>query len=254
MSYYATSSCNVKAASSSRLSSCVEQCPPAKNRVWDFSAATYSYTGVIWSQVPETQQQTCSYTSFTASGVVCWLSKDPIGISGGLNQYVFCRNNPVNRRDPLGLCAEDTWYQKTWDFTKNTVTWPYRKLGEWHYSRNAVNDQYWQSRGLYDRQDIQRSELAGLNMVSDAEDTFHEQGPGNENNVKFVSSTTGPQWWNRYGTYELILRPNDPGNPSTTYQYVDDSVNMGTLNRGQNPISHTVLDVLPYAIYGNRPQ
>jgi RHS repeat-associated protein len=35
-----------------------------------------------------------------------WLSKDPIGISGGLNQYVFCRNNPVNRRDPLGMCDD----------------------------------------------------------------------------------------------------------------------------------------------------
>jgi RHS repeat-associated protein len=32
-----------------------------------------------------------------------WLSNDPIGISGGLNQYVFCANNPVNFRDPLGL-------------------------------------------------------------------------------------------------------------------------------------------------------
>jgi RHS repeat-associated protein len=32
-----------------------------------------------------------------------WISKDPIGISGGLNQYVFCGNNPVNFVDPLGL-------------------------------------------------------------------------------------------------------------------------------------------------------
>jgi len=32
----------------------------------------------------------------------CWLSKDKIGISGGLNQYVFCGNNPVNFVDPLG--------------------------------------------------------------------------------------------------------------------------------------------------------
>ena len=32
-----------------------------------------------------------------------WLSNDPIGISGGLNQYVFCANNPVNGRDPFGL-------------------------------------------------------------------------------------------------------------------------------------------------------
>ncbi len=31
-----------------------------------------------------------------------WLSKDPIGISGGLNQYVFVGNNPVNYFDPYG--------------------------------------------------------------------------------------------------------------------------------------------------------
>jgi RHS repeat-associated protein len=31
-----------------------------------------------------------------------WLSNDPIGISGGLNQYVFCNDNPVNFTDPLG--------------------------------------------------------------------------------------------------------------------------------------------------------
>ena len=37
-----------------------------------------------------------------------WLSNDPIGISGGLNQYVFCGNNPVNFRDPSGLCTESS--------------------------------------------------------------------------------------------------------------------------------------------------
>jgi RHS repeat-associated protein len=31
-----------------------------------------------------------------------WLSKDPIGINGGLNQYVFCGNNPVMFGDPSG--------------------------------------------------------------------------------------------------------------------------------------------------------
>ena len=32
-----------------------------------------------------------------------WLSNDPIGISGGLNQYVFCANNAMNFTDPEGL-------------------------------------------------------------------------------------------------------------------------------------------------------
>ncbi len=36
------------------------------------------------------------------SGVVEWLSKDPIGIAGGLNQYVAFGNNPVMFVDPLG--------------------------------------------------------------------------------------------------------------------------------------------------------
>ena len=30
----------------------------------------------------------------------------PIGISGGLNQYVFCGDNPVNARDPFGLTIQ----------------------------------------------------------------------------------------------------------------------------------------------------
>ncbi len=36
-----------------------------------------------------------------------WLSKDPIGIGGGLNQYAAFGNNPVNFRDPDGLLAKE---------------------------------------------------------------------------------------------------------------------------------------------------
>ena len=33
-----------------------------------------------------------------------WLSKDPIGLGGGLNLYAFCGNDPINITDFLGLC------------------------------------------------------------------------------------------------------------------------------------------------------
>ena len=80
-----------------------KQDPPAKNRVWDFFEHTYSCTGANWQitqcSCPENQPTPTT----TVSGVVEWLSKDPIGINGGLNQYVAFDNNPVMFVDPRGL-------------------------------------------------------------------------------------------------------------------------------------------------------
>ena len=36
-----------------------------------------------------------------------WLSKDPIGLSGGLNLYAFCGDDPVNKFDSFGLSDDD---------------------------------------------------------------------------------------------------------------------------------------------------
>jgi RHS repeat-associated protein len=47
-----------------------------------------------------------------------WMSKDPAGIAGGLDQYVFCGDNPVNSRDPCGLCKEGS-SSTTWNFLSN---------------------------------------------------------------------------------------------------------------------------------------
>jgi len=34
-----------------------------------------------------------------------WLSRDPIGVEGGVNLYSYTENNPVNRVDVMGLCG-----------------------------------------------------------------------------------------------------------------------------------------------------
>ena len=76
--------------------------PPSKNRVGGFEVVTYSCTRVIRPQALEPHQETYTTTTTTVSDVVEWLSKDPIGINDGLNQYVAFGNNPMMFVDPEG--------------------------------------------------------------------------------------------------------------------------------------------------------
>ena len=58
-----------------------------------------------------------------------WLSNDPIGISGGLNLYAFCANNPVCFVDPMGLSIGglyDTMFKKAGYGNRNYVTINYQ--------------------------------------------------------------------------------------------------------------------------------
>jgi RHS repeat-associated protein len=89
--YYATESC------------LMESDPRPKTRVGGSRTPLAGRARRFPSQALEPRQETVTTSSTSASGVVEWLSNDPIGISGGLNQYVFCANNPVNMTDPLGL-------------------------------------------------------------------------------------------------------------------------------------------------------
>jgi uncharacterized protein RhaS with RHS repeats len=42
-----------------------------------------------------------------------FISKDPIGLAGGINYYAYVGNNPVNEKDPFGLSSErDCSYYK----------------------------------------------------------------------------------------------------------------------------------------------
>ena len=80
--------------------------PRPKNRVGDFSDAPETRAQPFSAPPIYPHQETFTASTTTVSGVVYWLSKDPIGISGGLNLYAFCGNNPVNYVDPLGECKE----------------------------------------------------------------------------------------------------------------------------------------------------
>lgn len=73
------------------------------------------------AQALEPHQEFSTTDTTTVSGVVYWLSKDPIGISGGLNQYVFCGNNPVNFTDAFGLCPDVPWWDNVHDYWRNEI-------------------------------------------------------------------------------------------------------------------------------------
>ena len=58
-----------------------------------------------------------------------WLSKDPIGLGGGLNLYAFCDGNPINNIDRIGLCNKDVG--GLWPKIKNAMktAWESYKSG-----------------------------------------------------------------------------------------------------------------------------
>ena len=50
-----------------------------------------------------------------------WLSKDPIGLSGGLNLYAFCGNDPINEVDPWGCSVTNNSYHVVWVKPDNDI-------------------------------------------------------------------------------------------------------------------------------------
>ena len=48
-----------------------------------------------------------------------WLSKDPIGLGGGLNLYAFCGNNTIIFCDPYGKCGKNSVFDAWWNGAMN---------------------------------------------------------------------------------------------------------------------------------------
>ena len=72
--------------------------------------------------------------------------------------------------------------------------------------------------------------------MSDFDSMYHRNGPGNENNAKYISPD---------GHQEGVYRGGS---------LVTDRINGGTYNYADpqnNPIKHFVIDMVPYFILGN---
>jgi hypothetical protein len=123
--------------------------------------------------------------------------------------------------------------------------WFWQKWKDKHNARYAENDANLKEYGLYDRNALSIDEIQSAGPEFSQSSAFESQMHG-EGNLKFTSKDPGRSWWNRYGRTEMVVSPNGDG----TFTHVQDA-NMGTLNYGRNPISHTILDIVPHLIWGH---
>src|SRR4051794_19346943 len=50
-----------------------------------------------------------------------WTTKDPLGVGGGMNVYIYVANDPINRVDVTGLAEVGDLVFFHWDNPKNVV-------------------------------------------------------------------------------------------------------------------------------------
>ncbi len=115
-----------------------------------------------------------------------WLSNDPIGISGGLNQYVFCNDNPVMFIDPLGLDVYriNVSYTAYW-----AVDTPNGGVEIYHYSGQSWNRGASQWRVFWK----DKAEVACIDPVIFLQ-SYYPDMPRTVESIRKL----GNKWWNRH--------------------------------------------------------
>lgn len=77
-----------------------------------------------------------------------FISEDPIGLTGGINQFAYVRNNPQNKIDPSGLYDIDVHYYLTYYLAMSTgcfEDWEARLIaeGDQHSDEDADKKSGW---------------------------------------------------------------------------------------------------------------
>ena len=176
-----------------------------------------------------------------------WLSNDPIGISGGLNQYEFCGNNPVNFIDPWGLC-DDSWYKKTWNGIAMVPGAAWHGATRWHFEGRMAQNKPYEHLTLHDITEtpqglIEWTELAGVQAA------LHQNGGATDRKFIHVSGA------------ELVF-DGDTGALITDGRYLGtfNYINALAIKDIKGPVSlgtfvvfglgHVITDVVPYKVLG----
>ena len=142
-----------------------------------------------------------------------WLSRDPLGESGGFNLYGYVEGSPIGRLDPEG----ELWW----------LAVP-AAIAAIHWTRN-----YWNDTPTYEEA------LSSWTLLSPNQSIYHTQGPGNEGNQKFVSPSGHSEAV--FNGQCLVTDPTNVG----TFNFAGPDFLWG--------VPHFLLDVLPYYPLGNSP-
>ncbi len=147
-----------------------------------------------------------------------FLQTDPKGYYDSMNLYQYCLNNPLRWTDPYGMGVYDWIVNDDWFASEKRR----------HYRRNENNN-------LYPNQE-QAEENCWVRQP-DWKNKYHRYGPGNEENVKYLSPD---------GHQEAIY--------DKKRNIVTDPKNMGTYNYGTNRWDHFWKDMVPYYMWNAPPE
>ena len=123
-----------------------------------------------------------------------WLSKDPIGLNGGLNLYAFCDGNPMSGIDSYGLCSSEeasiggSCAQRNGKFNNYRAD-PYGHGKKSDGSPKQPHiDQYPKRGGEHNRFNIEGNPLSGKGNVPQADKSAFERAV--QDLMKFLPKTT----------------------------------------------------------------